>query len=181
MRRLGLFAILLVFVGVAVWLGMRLSASPERQIRTRMADLQRLVSFRVSDGNLAKLASLEKLGSLFTKDAEILVDAPGVPRATLSGRDSIMQAAAGARQAVGDLKVEFLDVTVMLAEDQQSAVVETIAKARELGEKDFWIQEVRFKWIQTEEGWLISLVETVRTLTRTPGHGAPVARRLRDA
>lgn len=156
--------VLLMIIGAVVVLGWRhLLPGPEGQIRKRLDRLQELVSFSESEGNLAMLANVQELGSLFAEDVVIRLDAPGELQGTLRGRDSIMQTAVGARRAVGGLRVEFLDVTVNV--EGGSAVVEATGKAVLKSSNELWIQELRFNFINTEEGWLIEVVQTVRTLT----------------
>jgi hypothetical protein len=149
--------------GFLLW--RQLFPGPEQQIRRRMTDLRELVSFQATEGNLRLLADTQRLGALFTEAATIRVDVPGGVRGALTGRDSIVQVAAAARQSVGMIEVEFLDVVVTLASDRRAAVVEATAKARQSGTSELWIQELRFHWVRTDDGWQIASVETVRTLT----------------
>jgi len=173
MRRVIQLALILALAGGAVFIWRHIFPSPERRIRRQMETLQELVSFRSADGNIAVLAGLQRLGSLFTKDAEVLVDAQGWKKLTLTGRDSIVQAAGVARREIaGDLDVEFLDVVVTLGADKRSAVVEATGTARQKSTNDLWIHELRFHFIKTDDGWQISEVETVRTLTRREGESA---------
>ena len=165
MRRVLLMG-MVVLLGVGGFLVWRqLFPGAEQQIRRQIGELQEVVSFRASDGNLALLADMRRLGSMFVENASVRVDVPGGLRGTLTGRDNIMQAAGAARQAVGALNVEFLDIVVTLAGDGRTAVVEATAKARQQGSQELWIQELRFHFVRTEDGWQIRSVETVRTLT----------------
>ncbi len=166
MRRILHLVVLLALVGGAVLLWRQVFPSPEKQIRKRLEELRELVSFRASEGNLAVLADLQHLGSLFTRDAAVRVDMEAGPRVMLTGRDSIQQAVGAARQAAGNLDVEFRDVVVTVGEDKQSAVVEVTGMARQKGSNELWIEELRFHFIHTDEGWQISSVETVQTMTR---------------
>ena len=84
---------------------------------------------------------------------------------TLTGRDEITQAAMGARSGVSALKVEFLDVTVIVGPDRQSAVADLTAKAQVPGDKDFTVQELKFTLKKMDGEWLITRVETVKTLS----------------
>jgi hypothetical protein len=177
MRRIGLLAILLLLAAAGFWGWTHWHPSPERQIRQRLTTLKNLLSFHASDGKLTGAVQLNRLGWLFTPEAEVRVDAPGTPRATLTGRETIVQAAAAARQATGDVEVDFLDVVVTLHPDRHSAVVEATCRVRELGSQENWIQDLRFQFIQTGEGWMITRVETVRTLTRAERRRIPQVQR----
>jgi hypothetical protein len=60
--------------------------------------------------------------------------------------------------------VEFVDVNIEISPDKKSATVNLTAKARVPGEKDWVPQELKFLLQKIEGDWLISRVETVRTL-----------------
>ena len=77
-RILGWVILALLLVG-AVFLWRQLFPGPEQRIRRRLSELREVVSFRGSDGNFAVLASTQRLGALFTRDARIRVDVPGGP------------------------------------------------------------------------------------------------------
>jgi len=177
MRRLWQLAILLLVTAGAIWIWTLVFPGPEKKIRARMDEFRERVSFRASDGNLAALADLQQFGKLFTEDAQVRVDSTGMPKLALDGRDSIVQAAGGARQVAGDLDVEFLDVVVTLAEDERSAVVDVTGKARQQGSDELWVQVLRFQFTLTEDGWLISSVATVRMLSLDEVRGAMMRHR----
>lgn len=72
-----------------------------------------------------------------------------------------MNAFLAARRELAQLEVEFLDVVVTLAADERSAVVEVTGTARETRDDELWVQVLRFKFTETDDGWLISSVEAV--------------------
>jgi hypothetical protein len=76
-----------------------------------------------------------------------------------------MQIAAGARASLIGLKVEFPDVNITLAPDRQSATADLTVKVQTAGDRDFIWQEMKFTLQKTGGHWLITRVETVRTLT----------------
>ncbi|MCU0788882.1 MAG: nuclear transport factor 2 family protein [Verrucomicrobia bacterium] len=163
-RVLWLMAAALVVAG-AVLLWRQLFPGPEARIRQRMTRLQDLASFSGSEGNLAALANVQRLGNLFAEDAQVSVDLVGGPKGTWTGRDNIVRAAAAVRRLSNAMKVEFLDVTVALGADGQSATVEATVKVVAEGSDGLWVEDLRFEFIETEEGWLIRSVKNIRTLT----------------
>ena len=70
----------------------------------------------------------------------------------------------GARTALAGLNVEFLDVSVSVGPDQESATANLTAKAKVPGE-DFMVQELKFTLKKIQGAWLILRVETVKTLS----------------
>ena len=75
------------------------------------------------------------------------------------------QAALGARSALSGLKVQFPDINITVAPDKQSAVADLTVEANVAGERDPIVQEMKFTLQKTDGEWLITRVETVRTLS----------------
>jgi hypothetical protein len=96
---------------------------------------------------------------------EITVAIPGHSTQTINGRDDLLSAVAGARSAVHGFNVEFFDILVTVAPDQNSAVANLTAKGNVPAEKDFYVQELKFLLKKVEGQWLIFRVETVKTLS----------------
>jgi hypothetical protein len=160
--RLVLFAALLA---LGAWLWFVLFPDPERVIRQRLTELARTASFSSNEGNLARLAGAQNLAGFFATNVEINIDVPGRIQHRLLGRDEIQQAALGARSALSGLKVQFPDIKITVAPDKQSAVADLTVEANIAGERDSVVQEMKFTFQQTEGDWLITRVETVRTLS----------------
>jgi hypothetical protein len=152
-------------VALAVWGWWVLFPGAERVIRSRLKELAAVGSFRSNEGALAKAYNSSRLGSYFTADTVISVDIPGRGMHTLEGRDSLVQAAMVFRQNLSGVKIEFLDIHVTLADDKQTAVANLTGKATVSGERDFSVQEFKFKLKKVKGEWLIYRVESVKTLT----------------
>jgi len=165
------------FIALGFWLWTVFFPSPEQIIRKQLANVARAVSFTANEGLLARAHNASKLAGYFSVDAQVSLDAPGHDSYTFNGRNEIMQAAAGARSAAGALAVEFLDVAVALAADKLSATVDLTAKAKIPGERDFYVQEVKFTLKKIDGDWLIVRVETVKTLSRARMDEAGCCRR----
>jgi hypothetical protein len=157
--------LLLLVVGCLLLLGYwRFFPSQETRIRRMLGDLARVVSTSPNSSPLANLAAANQLAGFFTKDVEINVDVPTLGRHTFSGREEIIQAAAAARSNSRGVKIEFLDILVRLQADKQSAVADLTAKVTRAGERDFDVQELKFRARKVDGGWRIARVDTVRTL-----------------
>jgi hypothetical protein len=160
--RVGLLAAL---VAVGIWLWMVLFPSPEKVIRQRLTAVAKYASFAEDEGTLARLADAESLAGCFSTNVEINLDVPGRFQLTITGRDELTQHAAAADSMVSSLSVKFLDVTVTLGPDKQSAVADFTVEARVGGEPDLILQEMKFTLRKIEGQWLITHVETIRTLS----------------
>ena len=136
-----LIAVLVITAGFFLW--RVFSPTQEQLIRKQLAELARAASFSGNESPLAKLANSQGLASFFTPDVEITVDVPGHARQTFSGRDEVIQAAAGARAFSSGFTVEFLDINVALQPDKVSAAAEFTARGRIAGDRDMLIQEMK--------------------------------------
>lgn len=161
----GLIILLAALAGVGYWVWITFFPSPEIAIRKRLAALAEVAAFPANEAPLSRLANAQKLGNFFTTDVEITVDIPGRSQQTFSGREELVQAAVAARSTVNGLNVEFLDIIVVLAPDNETAVVNLTAKAKIPGERDFYVQELKFSLKNIKGDWMIFKVETVKTLS----------------
>lgn len=165
MKEWSIRAILLAaLVGLGFWGWHVFFPSPEKVIRKRLGELAKAASFSSQEGLLAKAWNASVLGEFFTPDVQVTVDVPGTQH-TLSGRDELLQAAVGARSAVSSLTIEFPDIKVIVAPDENSAVVNLTAKGKVPGQRDFYLQELRLRLTKIKRDWLIYQIETVKTLS----------------
>jgi hypothetical protein len=146
------------------WLWTVLFPSPEKLILKKISSLAATVTFGADSGNITRAAKLSNLIGYFATDAEINFDIPGVGARTLSGREEIREAAVAGFASVQTLNVQFLDVTVRLGADRQTADVSCTAKVNAGDSQDFGVQEMRFQLKKIAGDWLITRAETVKTL-----------------
>jgi len=139
--------------------------NPKKVIHQRLIKLARTASFSSDQSNLAKLAAVEDIAGYFATNVEVDINVPGRVQHTLVGRAEIRQAALGARERLNGMRVQFPDVNITVAADKQSAVADLTVEVRIAGEQDSIVQEMKFTFQKTEDGWLITRVETVRTLS----------------
>jgi hypothetical protein len=156
---------LAALVALGVWLWTVLFPSPGKVIHKRLVALANTVSFSSNQGNLARLAGAQNLGDFFSADVEVNIDVPGRVQERLMSRQEIVQAAVGARSTVGGLKVKFPDINITVAPDKQSAVADLTVEARVSGPQDLIVQEMKFTLRKIDGKWLVTRIETVRTLS----------------
>ena len=160
--RLGL---LTLFAALAFWLWTVCFPAPEKVIRQRLDKVATLLSFNSKEGNIARVANVLQLTGSFAPNIEITVDAPAQSQQAFHGRDEIHTAALAARQNLAGLAVEFVDQTITLTPDKTEATVILTGKARVSGDRDLFVQELKFRLQKINGEWLIIRIETVRTLT----------------
>jgi hypothetical protein len=98
---------------------------------------------------------------------------PGHVQHHILGRGEITQAALGVRSAVGGLKVQFPDINVTVAPDKQSAEADLTVEVNISSERERIVQEMKFTLQKTDGKWLITRIETVRTLSFLNFEAAP--------
>jgi len=157
--------LLVALIAAGVWLWTILFPSPETVIRKRLAQAASEASFNSGENPLISAARAENLAGRFGTNVEININVPEYCRQEFVGRDEITQAAAGVRMRLSSLKVEFPDVSVTVSPDKQSAVADVAMKVQAAGDKDFNVQEMKFTFQKIGGDWLITRVETVRTLS----------------
>lgn len=156
--------LLVAIAALGFWLWTVLFPGPEKIVLKKVSSLAATVTFNEQDGNITRAGKVSNLIGYFSTDAQIVVDIPGTGAGTLSGRDEIREAAAGGFTRLAALKVEFLDATAKVAADKLQAEVNCTAKISAGNSKEFGVQEVRFQFKKIEGNWLITRVETVKTL-----------------
>lgn len=156
---------LAVLAALGFWLYTIFFPSPEKLIRRRLTQVEELASFGKGEGLIPAALSVQKLGECFAPEVEIFVDWREGEH-VIAGRDEIRERAAAVRQAFRALTVEFLDKTVSLGADKESADVALTARVKVPDEKDFFVQEMKFTLKKINGEWLITRVQTVKTLSQ---------------
>ena len=157
--------VLLVALAVlGIWLWTVLFPSPEKVIRRRLTELARTVSSSANESDLARLAAARSAAGFFAADVELNVDLPELGQRTMD-REEITQLALMGSSRAGGLQVKFPDINITVAPDKQSAVADLTVEANVSGEHDSIVREMKFTLRKTDGQWLITRIETVRTLT----------------
>lgn len=159
--RLGL---LVAAVAIGVWLWTILFPSVEKVIHKRMTTLAETATFDASANNINRATKALNFIGYFSADAEIFVDLPGLGSHTFSGRDEIRETANGGFATIPGLKTTFLDQTIRVSADKQTADVSCTVRVFIGGDKDSGFEEMHFQWVKKEGVWLIKRAETVKTL-----------------
>jgi hypothetical protein len=157
--------VFLVALGAGLfWCWHYLFPGPEVLIRKQLAQLAAAASIVPNEAPLTKLAKAQRVAELFARDAQVNVEVPGRSDQTFSGREEIQQAALGTRALLNTLQVTFVDVNVTIATNKNSAITHLTATADLPGEKLPEVQELEIGFTNLHDAWLISKVQTVKTL-----------------
>ena len=150
--------------GLVFWLWTILFPSPEKIVLKKISNLAAMASFDTSASTIVRAGKANSVVGMFANDARIVLDVSGVGSRTLSGREEIREAVMGGFASLRSLNVRFLDATPKLGVDKRSAEVNCTAEVRSGDSKDFGVQELRFGFRKIDRDWLITRVETVKTL-----------------
>jgi hypothetical protein len=162
------FILFAALAALSIWLWFILFPSPEKVIRKRLTEFARTASTSSNESDLARLAAARSLAGFFSTNVDLAVELPELARYSFMDRDEIMQAALMARSKIGGLSVKFPDINITVAPDKQSAVADLTVQANVSGERNPFVQQMKFTFRKIDGEWLIVRVETVRTLSRCP-------------
>jgi hypothetical protein len=148
------------------WVYQKLFPPEETVIRKRLAALAQAASLRADQSPLMRLAGADKLRGFFTTDVDISLAGTGAEWARIRGRDQLMELVKASRVNVKQLEIQFLDEQVSVAEDRLTANVHLTAIAHVNGERNAYVQELKFHLRKTGGEWAVSKIELVETLRR---------------
>lgn len=157
-------AFALFSLAFCVFLVRSIFAGPEAKIRQQLGALEELVSYQASEPEISSLTKVKRLGSLFTEDVEVSLSVPGIRKRNIKGREQIQAVAMAARKQASHLNARLVDIEITVAEDADSATVEATGHATVNGGQNPALQDFLFTFESTEDGWLISKVESVDSL-----------------
>ena len=157
--------LLAALAALGVWLWTVLFPNPEKIIRRQLGEVAKHASFTANEGNLARLASAQALPGYFATNVEVNISTRDGNRHDFVGREQIRQAALASRSEVSSLSVKFLDVDVAVASNKQSATADLTLDAGISGQQHAIVQEVKITLQKIGGQWLITRVDTVRTLS----------------
>jgi hypothetical protein len=164
MKHLLRLVLLLALIALGIWGWGLLFPNPKKIIRTQLTKLAELASFSAKEGNIVRVANVQRLGTFFADEAQVIINVPGIESVNFHRREELMQAAMAARSGLNGLQAEFPDMNINLSPDKQSAVVNVTLNAKIAGQRDSIVQELKFTLNHTSGNWLITRVETVETL-----------------
>jgi len=163
MNKIFWLIILMALLALGWWGWSAWFPNPRQAIRNRLNQAASLASFTRGEGNIKRALSLQKLSGCFTEDAQITVDIPGVENHTFT-RSELMESGMALKSMAYGLKAELIDVNIELGAGHDSALVDLTLKAKLGNEPEPIWQELKFNLKKINGDWLISRVDTIKTL-----------------
>jgi len=147
-----LIAIMLGGIAYRYW------PSDEREIRRHLSNLAEALSVPGAETEVARLTRIAAMREYFAPDVRIRFGSEPIV-----SRDALMAAIGRLSPPSGELAVEFVDVTVALAEDHSSADVTLTAKIastnRQTGERTLDVQGAAVQMREADGDWVITGAE----------------------
>jgi len=156
--------LLAAVIGLGFWLWTVFFPGPEKVVLKKIAALAATATIGANDSNLIRAAKAANLAGFFAVDAQIILNVSDLPNRTFSGRAEIQETALAGFANIKVLNVRFLDANVRLGADKQTADVDCTGEVNAGDKKDFGVQELHFQFKKVDGAWLITRVETVKTL-----------------
>jgi hypothetical protein len=160
-RRLLLVA---AVIGIGFWIWTAWFPNPKQIIKNRLNEVARLASFTPNEGAISRLAKIQRLGLYFAEDVQVMVDIPGYESHTFNRREEVMQVVMASPRLGSGLSAQFLDMNIQVGTGDDSAMVDLTLAAKITGESDLLAQELNFTLKKIKGEWLITRVETIKTL-----------------
>lgn len=156
--------ILGILAGLGFGLWTVLFPSPERIVLKKVSDLAETATIGAEAGNFERAGKVSSIIGYFSTDAQIIIEVRGAGTANLNGRDEIRETAGKGFMGLKSLNVKFLDATASVAPDKQNAEVDCTAEIHVNDNPDIGAQEIKFTFKKIEKEWMITRVESVKTL-----------------
>jgi hypothetical protein len=159
------FILLAGLILLGLWAWSVFFPNPATVIHRRLVQLSRLAAFSGNEGNITAGVNAERIGAFFAEDIKVNVDVPGIETATFVHREDLQQAALAARSSgVSVSKLKFQDINITVSPDGQSATADLTLEAAVSTQRDPIVQELKFTLNKVDRDWLITEVDTVKTL-----------------
>jgi hypothetical protein len=134
--------------------GYRYWPSDERSIRRHLSNLAEALSFPLSESNEERLTRIAVLREYFDPNVHIRLD-----DREITSRDEIIELLSRVQPPPGGVNVEFDNITITMAPDQESAAVGLTAKLSSTNEKgvstlDERVADVTMR--KVDDDWVIS-------------------------
>jgi SnoaL-like domain len=156
---------LLLFAGLLAlgyWAWTAAFPNPRKAVLRRLEKLAQLASFPAGEGQLAKLANVQRIGGFFSDQVVVNLGGQEAEARTFNNRDELMQAVQAGRMAFSSVRVQVLNPKVEMTPGNQEAIVGAVLTVDVSGEKDSVVADLKIEMKKIDGDWLITHVETVQ-------------------
>ena len=138
--------------------------SDQARIKQLLNQAAESASVNPDSSLFSKLGAVNKLLDLCADDIEILVNAPGIQRRSIRGRDQLQEVMTMVQGSQREIEISLRDLTVDVDESGVDASAQFIAQARVDRLQDSIYQEFRVSLVRQDGDWKIRKVEPLQAL-----------------
>ena len=160
MKRALQIGVLVILAGAGYFAWRWLNPTPEEAIHRQMEKLAETLAVKPGEGNIARVASINRTLSFFTPDIQINSEGMSQFSESINGRTELQQALFAARQRLTGA-ITFHDVRVILGPEPTNAIVNLNAVAQLSGQDVPYSQNLRAFFREADGDWLIYRVEAI--------------------
>jgi hypothetical protein len=156
---------LVIIAGLAAagyWAWTVMFPNPRAVVWRRLEKLAEIGSFATNEGQLTKLAAVQKMGGYFSDQVVVNVHVSGEETHEFYNRDELVQALQAGRMSVNSVLVKFKGPKIEITPGNQEAIIGVALTADINGEKDAMVEDLKIEMKKIDGDWLITHVETVQ-------------------
>jgi hypothetical protein len=160
MKRVLQLILVLALAAAGYFLWAWMNPTPEKAIRKQMEKLAETLESKSGEGNIARVAAINKTLSFFAPNVHI--NGEGIPQVndSIQGHSELQQALFAARSRL-EGAVTFHEVHVIVAPEETNARVNFRAVAQLAGQTDPYSADLKAEFIKVKRDWLISRVDPI--------------------
>jgi hypothetical protein len=136
--------------------------TPEKAIHKQMEKLSETLVAKPGEGNIARIAGINRTLSFFTPDININGEGIAQINQSIQGQTELQQALFAARSRL-DGAITFGDINIIVGPEQTNARVNFNAVARLSGQTEPYTQDLKAEFVKVDGKWLIARVDPIAT------------------
>ena len=154
--------IIAALAAVGYWAWTAMFPNPRAVVWHRLEKLAQIASFSAGEGQLQKLAAVQKMGGYFSDQVVVNVHMTGEETHEFYNREELVQAIQAGRMSVNSVLVKFKGPRIEITPGSQEAIIGVALTADINGEKDSVVEDLKIQMKKVDGDWLITHVETVQ-------------------
>ena len=160
MKRLLQFVVVAIVAAAGYFIWTWLNPTPEKAIRKQMEKLAETLVGKPGEGNIARVAGINKTLGFFAPDIYINGEGIAQVNSSIQGHTELQQALFAARSRL-DGAITFHDVHVIVEPSATNARVNFRAVARLAGQNEPYSQDLKAQFVKIKRDWLISRIDPI--------------------